>query len=530
LGLALFFFYLLTTSGHGPYGDEKHYVKVAENILMHGRPILEEIQRRADGQVLTTANYSWLPLGQSLLLLPFAALELMTRELFPAALWFIPHLVLNCLPAAESAAICALLFLLIRLSGRFRTELSLSLRGALAAALATGLATQLWPASRTLFADLSAALLLLFAVYSLVQFRHAHAGIGWALAAAWAAALAVLCKNTFILPVPALSAYGAWTIVERKKNRPINKDLIYLICMAALPFILVAVAQLGFNHLRYGSIWLSGYHERREGEFGFSNPLWVGLYGILLSPGRSLFLYSPLCLLAFFGARKFFRSAPAEAALLAGMSLPLLFTYAKWWAWDGGWEWGNRFHLFLIPLLMWLSTSAWAWLGRKSLPAAARRAYQGSLILLIALSVYVQGLGVLIHPAAYWAMAGADEMSILIQRGYEKGVWDIRDNMLLLHYVPQFSPLAAHHWLIWATWNRYRLDERALAASAPWYSLNPKWAPKNVSPYLGFDLWFLQVRAEETAARYATILIAALLIVMISLAIIRLKASITDSS
>jgi hypothetical protein len=531
LGLALFFFYLLTTSGHLPYGDEWQYVNVAENILIRGRPIIEEIQRQADGQRLSVVTYSWFPLGQGLLILPFAAVELMTRELLPAALSFIPHLVVNSLPAAESAAICALLFLLIRLTGRFQPALYLSPGAAMAVTLTMALATQMWPSSRTLFADTSAAFLLTLAIYSLVRFRYENAGVGWVLLAAWAAALAILCKLIFALASPALAAYGFWAVIERKKKAATpDQSLIYLICFAALPFILVAVTQLWYNHLRYDSIWLSGYHVRREGELGFSTPFLVGLYGILLSSGRSLFLYSPPCLLAFFGARKFLTWARAETALIAGASLPLLFTYAKWWAWDGGWEWGNRFHLFLIPLLMWLSAPAWRWMDEKLLPAVARRTYQISLTLLLALSIYVQGLGLLIHPAAYWMLAGKEVPLVLLERGYEKGAWEIRDDMLLAHFVPEFSPLAAHHWLVWATWNQSRLDEAALAARAPWVSLNPKWAPKNVRPYLGFDLWFLRAwLPEEKSAEYA-ILIAALLAVLVSLCAIKVRSSIRQSS
>ena len=401
----------------------------------------------------------------------------------------------------------------------------------MAVALTAASATQIWPASRTLFADTSAALLLTFTIYVLVRFRHTETRADWAVAAAWAAALAVLCKNTFALALPALTAYGFWAAIERKK-KPALRDpsLLYFILMAALPFILVAVTQLWYNHFRYGSIWLSGYHERREGEFGFSTPLLAGLYGILLSSGRSVFLYSPPCLLALFGARKFLIRAPAEAGLIAGASLPLLFTYAKWWAWDGGWEWGNRFHLFLIPLLMWLGAPAWRWLDEKILPAVVRRVHQVLLASLIAASIYVQGLGLLIHPAAYWAMAGANEMSISIHRGYEKGAWEIRDNMLLLHFAPEFSPLAAHRWLVWASWNRYRLDDRALAAGAPWYSLNPKWAPKNVRSYLGFDWWFIEPwQSEERATSYAVVIVAALLAVMISFCAVKLKSAIGDS-
>jgi 4-amino-4-deoxy-L-arabinose transferase-like glycosyltransferase len=525
LGLALFFFYLLTTSGHLPYGDEAHYPIVAENLLTRGRPFLtEQTLRQTNGQSQSLVTYSRLPLGQSLLILPFAAVEIMTNEVLPAALSFIPHLVINSLPAAEAAAICALLFLLIRLTGRFQPELYLSPGAAMAGTLTMALATQMWPSSRTLFADTSAAFLLTLAIYSLVRFRYENAGVGWVQLAAWAAALAVLCKYVFILTAPALAAYGLWAVIERKKKTATSDpSLLYLIWLAALPFILVAVTQLWFNYLRYDSIWLSGYHERREGELGFATPLLVGLYGILLSSGRSLFLYSPPCLLAFFGARKFLTWARAETALIAGVSLPLLFTYAKWWAWDGGWEWGNRFHLFLIPLLMWLSAPAWRWMDEKLVPTVVRRTYQISLALLLALSVYVQALGLLIHPATYWKLAGKEVPLVVLERGYEKGVWEIRDDMFLAHFVPEFSPLAAHHWLVWATWNQSRLDEATLAAGAPWVSLNAKWAPKNVRPYLGFDLWFLRAWPQEEKSTAYAIVAEVLLAILASLCAIKLS-------
>jgi len=526
LALALFFFYLLTTSGHPPYGDEWQYVSVAEHILIRGRPVIEQVERQADGQTRSVIAYSKFSLGQSLLILPFAGIDLLTRKFLPTDLAFSSNLIVNSLPAAESAATCALLFLLIRLLGSFRPELSLSRRAALAVAATSGVATQMWPASRTLFADNSLAVLLTFAIYALARFRYAGDGAGWAIAAAWAAAMMVLCKNLFLLACPALAAYAVWAVIQRKKENRWSPhgSPPYLIVMAAVPFVLVAALQLWHNDLRYGSVWLSGYHEGRDGEFGFSTPLLAGLYGIFLSSGRSLFLYSPPCLLALIGARRFFSRAPAEAALVAGASLPVVFAYAEWWSWNGGWEWGARFYLFLIPLLMWVSTPVWRWIDQEELQPAARRAYQISLALLIAVSLYVQGLGLLIHPAAYWAMT-ANEVSVLERPVYEKGLWEIRNDMPLALFVPEFSPLAAHHWLIWATWNRSRLDDPALAMNAPWYSLNPKWVPRRVRPYLGFDFWFYGRSAGEARLTGYAIAAAVLLAAMLAFSILKLRSA-----
>jgi hypothetical protein len=73
---------------------------------------------------------------------------------------------------------------------------------------------------------------------------------------------------------------------------------------------------------------------------------------------------------------------------------------------------------------------------------------------------------------------------------YEKGVWEIRDELVLMHFVPEFSPVAVHAWLLWATWNRDRYDDKTLAENAPWYTLNPKWLVPEVRPFLGFNIWF----------------------------------------
>src|SRR5262249_8368026 len=153
----------------------------------------------------------------------------------------------------------------------------------------SGVATQIWPSSHTLYADNSTAFLFTCTIYALLRFRLRDAGPGWLIAAAWAAALMVLCKNVFFLACPAFVAYGCWAVMDRKRRGELiaSRKLIYLIVMIALPFFLVAASQLWYNNFRYGSVWLSGYHETRDEKFGFATPLLVGLYGIFLSAGRS---------------------------------------------------------------------------------------------------------------------------------------------------------------------------------------------------------------------------------------------------
>jgi hypothetical protein len=90
-----------------------------------------------------------------------------------------------------------------------------------------------------------------------------------------------------------------------------------------------------------------------SGAAGFNNPLWLGVYGILFSAGKSIFLFSPLLLLIGAAWRKSYlepatrRLAIWALALFAGQ---LLF-YSMWWDWSGDDSWGVRFMITSILAL-----------------------------------------------------------------------------------------------------------------------------------------------------------------------------------
>jgi hypothetical protein len=143
---------------------------------------------------------------------------------------------------------------------------------------------------------------------------------------------------------------------------------------------------LWHNAVRFGSPFDSGYSDE-----GFTTPLYVGLYGLLLSSGKSIVLYSPIVLLAPPGLVFLWRWRPAEALLIGSLALVTLLYYAAWWAWYGGWSWGPR---FLVPTLPFLVLAVGA--------ALAERAWARWLALpLVIGGIGVQALGVLIDFNAY---------------------------------------------------------------------------------------------------------------------------------
>jgi len=177
--------------------------------------------------------------------------------------------------------------------------------------------------------------------------------------------LAVLVKPANAIYLPVMAAYLAWTVGAaggwpgtRAAGRGIAGRLACW-CLGLLPGVALT---LGYNLLRYGSPVAFGY----QGE-GFTTPLLVGLYGLLVSPGKGLIFFAPPVLLAPLGLAAFWRSGRprlrAEAVCIAVQAGIVLVFYAGWWSWSGNIAWGPRLILPLVPLLLWplgaLAASAW---------------------------------------------------------------------------------------------------------------------------------------------------------------------------
>lgn len=105
-----------------------------------------------------------------------------------------------------------------------------------------------------------------------------------------------------------------------------------------------------FNWLRFGSVFDFGY-----GQEGFSPGILTGLFVNLLSPGRSLFVYSPVLLLAIPGAGLFWKK-DRSLALVAVVTVVLqLLLVSAWHTPDGGWTWGSRLMTPVLPILGFLT-------------------------------------------------------------------------------------------------------------------------------------------------------------------------------
>jgi hypothetical protein len=152
---------------------------------------------------------------------------------------------------------------------------------------------------------------------------------------------------------------------------------------------------IGYNLARFGSPLASGYGDEAS---AFTTPLLTGLIGLLLSPGKSLFLYAPVAALALAGAPLLWRRWRLEGALLLSLVIAHVILYAHWHAWDGGGVWGPRLLLPIVPLLAVLAA-----------PVFERAASGGWALRMVVGIVLAFGTinalaGVLVNPAIYLNM------------------------------------------------------------------------------------------------------------------------------
>ncbi len=257
----------------------------------------------------------------------------------------------------------------------FATWLSNSVTAGVFAALSLAFGTLMWPYSKFGFNAPLATLCLLGATALLWAGtrrgrRSALLGSGFLLAA-----LILVRHEGMLAAVPA----AMWLAMEAKGPGRIGVLLRRSVLVGA-PYLAGVGFWLSFNVYRFGSPFYSGYTPR------FGNPL-VGLQGLLLSPGGSLFLYCPLALAAIGALVWLARRDRASACLLGGNVVVFLLFYSTLVDWQGGRSYGPR---YLVPTLPFLCIAVAAWY------ASGSRRLKAALLALTVVSVIVQWPGVLV--------------------------------------------------------------------------------------------------------------------------------------
>lgn len=424
-GAALLLFllslYVLTAGGHTYSYDEETMFALTESLVERGSiviptctgcPILRASPLR-DG-----VNYSRYGPLQSLAATPFYLVGRALSGDDGAARWFLTRFAATLLNVVVTAGLAGLLY-------RFARDLGYRTRTALATGLLYGVGTQAWPHARTFASEPLTALLLLGAVYCWWRLARTtseerqpvpgeatattsrdqqHGGSRRALArrpAWWAGcvgagcSLAIATKVGAGIALPVLAAALAATLWRlRRGGWMTTREALVSGASAALA-LAVPVALVGwYNATRFGSPFETGYSAREVGTIQ-NGDFWLGLRGLLISPGKSLFLFSPVVALAMPAWWPFARRHRGLALVAAGLALTHLLFYARVPYWHGDVAWGPRYLDFVLPLLVLPLAAGFEWVGAQA--GLRRWAAFGAVSAAIVLAVVVQLLGVLVN-------------------------------------------------------------------------------------------------------------------------------------
>jgi len=168
----------------------------------------------------------------------------------------------------------------------------------------------------------------------------------WAAFSGFTIGWAVLCRPTDLLIAVPLAVY----VFHAHRDQ-------------AFRFTVFALPPISFMALYY--FWYFGSGFRIGYDFGvlsgrrWATPFFEGLSGILFSPSRGLFVYSPVFLFSLMGLFLAWRYAGHLLLKYVSVSVILVTAvYSRWTTWWGGWAFGPRLLADITPLLTLLLVPA----------------------------------------------------------------------------------------------------------------------------------------------------------------------------
>jgi len=304
-------------------------------------------------------------------------------------------------------------------------RLWLGRRASVLLAIAYGLGTSMWSlGSQALWQQTAASFGLALSFYFWMRVMRDHSrpesaaggAPAWCLVgASLAFGFAVACRPTSL--APALVAAGSLLWIHRRSG------LVYL-GVLLVPLLILA----SYNNYYLGSPFSFGQSEASraiaQSKTGSSNlwqtPLWTGAAGLLFSPSRGLFVFSPFLLAGFIGLTRLCDERWRALRFVPLAVLPVMLSQFLWFDWWGGWCYGPRPLLDMLFPLCLLLVPAWEWLAQN-------RARLTAFGVLVAWSILVQFVGAFAYDSVGWNNLQRQDID---KAEYRHRLWSLQDNQI----------------------------------------------------------------------------------------------------
>jgi len=421
--IIILFILVMSSGGHIVVGDEETMFQVTQNIV-EGNGIAinrEEIifpaqnppfHPNSDEILITTSavpgaddrHYSKYGIGQSILAIPFY----IAGQFWENTLSTDSHAGIEGWTSRIWVSMVNPFILAITgwLLFRFAVELGFSAGTSRFVSVGAIFSTMMWPYAKTHYPQPAVALLVLLAVYSAYKWRVREKA-SWLWLLSTACGLAVMFRLSSVIIIPPLIVYLS---LSKTREKRWHWFFPMILCLG-VGFAITA----GLNSLRFGSPFETGYHE-----VVFDNPPLYGLYGLLFSPGKGIFFYAPILVLSLVALITFFQDYPAEGYLILGLWVCYIAFYSPYKYWTGGFNWGPRFLIPIIPLavlpLGMLLENKKIWGGK------------GAFILLFSLGIFIQLPSIIVdHSRSLYQTISSNNIS----EAYTQSIMDFQQSPII---------------------------------------------------------------------------------------------------
>jgi hypothetical protein len=279
-------------------------------------------------EVIHKRHYNRYPIGQVLLAVPFVFLanKVVGLDFQSDLSWYLHlELIIGCISAAAACVVICLM-----------ACLRLGIWHSLLLTIIFGLGTSVWSTASCGFWQHGPSIFLLTLVLYIVVLAEKHPHIIQYVGIP--VALSYLMRPTNALSVTIFTLYVWW------KYRQYFLRYLLLSSLVAIPFLI-------FNEFMYHRL-LSPYYE--PGSLGIPRHIPQAVVGLLISPSRGLFVFSPVLLFSLYGMALSLR--PERYKTLDGFILLIpighlaatALSNPMWW---GGHSFGPRMMVDIIPFL-----------------------------------------------------------------------------------------------------------------------------------------------------------------------------------
>jgi hypothetical protein len=341
----IFFWTLFALSNSGADNSEGlfHY-RVALQIIKHGQLGFDTPQ---DGVFQLAPNgriYAGHEIGNTILMLPTALLNVflenfLSRFVSQKIIEKVQQFILSFQAGVYSALTATIFFATLRLG------FSKLIRPSFIATIFLSLTTFFWTYTRNLFDGVLCTTLLTSSFFLLLRYRQTNRLL-FLISCFLCLGLAFITRISMILAIIATFIY----LVSLYRSSLARR--LWELSLAIFTLIPFFIWQSWYNYLRTGIFYKSPVQTAVYAENNaLDGNILLGLAGLLISPGKSLFIYAPLLILSVILFKKFYQEHKKEAIYVLTLTLLWFLLHAKLRSWYGAWGWGPRHFTSILPFM-----------------------------------------------------------------------------------------------------------------------------------------------------------------------------------